>query len=443
MLTPRNVILAALAVILFSLAWRVVGMLGPPDSGGRAADSYGTRADGVRGLYETLAELGVPVSRSLAPPDRSLSQEATQVLWNPHANLVAYEPRFLDHLGDWVRDGGRLVVTPPLERRIDTLMAADGVIPVKDAATTLWEGLGIDDRSVSTSVGKSSAEDMDSEIAPGLPASESESTDVTPQPVVGSVAGEGSLATLASDVRQLATPDDPLQTVDAADGESDGQLMYRDAAGKDRAVVRSFAVGEGEVVVVGDSRLLSNQYLGRADNSVLAVRLLMGDRQRVEFNEFYHGLSVRGNPLWLLTRRGYALLASAVLVVVVIVTWRSAVLLGPPLTTPEPSRRTIAEYIDAMSQFLNRGSATRLQLLRAVYDGTLRRIASEFGVTHDRDDAEIVAAAVARRDRDRATRLKDAAAAVDGVLAKHDKATEKETVLALRQLQNCLPGGTE
>ena len=163
----------------------------------------------------------------------------------------------------------------------------------------------------------------------------------------------------------------------------------------------------------------------------------------MEFNEFYHGLSVRGNPLWLLTRRGYALLASAVLVVVVLVTWRSAVLLGPPLTTPEPSRRTIAEYIEAMSQFLNRGGSTRFHLLRGVYVGVLRRVAAEFGVTHDRDDAETLAAAVARRDPDRATRLRGAAAAVDGVLAKHDKATNKETVLALRQLQDCLPSGTE
>jgi hypothetical protein len=76
--------------------------------------------------------------------------------------------------------------------------------------------------------------------------------------------------------------------------------------------------------------------------------------------------------------------------------------------------------------------------LQAVYAGTLRRIAAEHGLTQAREDADAIAAVVARRNRDRADRLRAAAAAVDAVLAKHDKATEKETVHALRQLQGCL-----
>jgi hypothetical protein len=243
---------------------------------------------------------------------------------------------------------------------------------------------------------------------------------------------------VASEVRQLEFPEFGAGALSVDAGNSDGELLWTDASGEERAAICRFEVGKGEVVVVGDPQLFSNQLLAKADNSVLAVRLLLGDRQRVQFNEFYHGLSVRGNALWLLTRRGYALLAAAVIGVVVVVTWRSAILLGPPLTTLEPSRRTVAEYVDAMSRFLNRGHSTRLRLLQEVYFGTLRRIAAESGMTNKREDAAAVAAVVARRERGRSERLRATAAAVDAVLTKHDKATEKETVQALQQLQDCL-----
>jgi hypothetical protein len=318
------------------------------------------------------------------------------------------------------------------------MLRADDEFPVKQADAALWEGLGIDDRSISKTAVSLRPTGPDPTRSTTDSAGGDETVDISFQPVVAEVAGEGSLESLAGEVRRIATPHDGLQTVDVDGGESSGQLTCRDLFGRHRAAVTAFAVGQGEVIVVGDARLLSNRLLAREDNSVLAVRLLLGDRQQVQFNEFYHGLSVRGNPLWLFTRRGYALLASVILAVVAVATWRSAVLLGPPLSALEPSRRTVAEYIDAMSQFLNRGRRTRQHLLQAVASGTLRRIAAEFGVSHNREDAATVTAAVARRDSALAARLRDATAAVDAVLAKHDKATEKETVLAMRQLQDCL-----
>jgi hypothetical protein len=437
MITPRNVILTVLVVLPLALAWGVLSMLGPPDSDGRAADSYGTRNNGQRGLYETMSELGLSVSRSLEPPGSQLPFDTTVVLWRPHGRLVAFEPVFLQELGDWVEAGGRVVLTPPEELNEFESMAM-GDIPVKDETTTLWDAMHLTKRRLSTVYApvteNSSPKARTFDAPPGVLPFIRE----LPHPVAVDVEAHGDLAPLASDVHQLELSDGGTVAIDVEAGDSDGALTFTDPDDNERSVVRRFQVGQGEVVVVGDPQLFSNRFLAKADNSVLAVHLLRGDRQKVQFNEFYHGLSVRGNPLWLLTRRGYALLAAAIVGVVAVVTWRSAVLLGPPLTTPEPSRRTVAEYIDAMSRFLNRGRRTRLRLLQEVYSGTLRRIAAEYGMTHSREDSKAIVDVVARRERGRAERIRDTAAAVDAVLAKHDKATEKETIQALRQLQDCL-----
>jgi hypothetical protein len=437
MITPRNVILTALIVLAIAVTWGALSILGPPDSEGRGADSYGTRNNGQRGLYETMAELGLVVSRSVEPPGAQLPFDTTVVLWRPHGRLVAFEPRFLHELGDWVEAGGRVVLTQPEELNpLESMEVGD--IPIKDETTTLWDAMHLAKRRLHV------------EYAPVTKGSTPTATDrkasrndlsfirKISQPVAVDVQARGGLAPLGADVHRLEFSEDGTVAIDVEVGGSDGELTFTDPHDVERAVVRRFQVGQGEIVVVGDPQLFSNQSLAKADNSVLAVRLLLGDRQKVQFNEFYHGLSVRGNPLWLLTRRGYALLAAAIVVVVAVVTWRSAILLGPPLTTPEPSRRTVAEYIDAMSRFLNRGKRTRLRLLQEVYSGTLRRIAGEYGMTNSREDAQAVARALDRRERGRAERLRAAAAAVDAVLAKHDKATEHETVQALRQLQDCL-----
>ena len=51
-------------------------------------DSYGTRANGQRGLFEILADLGIRVERTLGPPTAVVGRNVTLVLWKPHPDLV-------------------------------------------------------------------------------------------------------------------------------------------------------------------------------------------------------------------------------------------------------------------------------------------------------------------------------------------------------------------
>ena len=67
---------------------------------------------GQRGLFEILADLGIPVERILGPPTAVVGREVTLVLWKPQPDLVQVEPAYLHALARWVENGGRVVVAP-------------------------------------------------------------------------------------------------------------------------------------------------------------------------------------------------------------------------------------------------------------------------------------------------------------------------------------------
>jgi hypothetical protein len=158
---------------------------------------------------------------------------------------------------------------------------------------------------------------------------------------------------------------------------------------------------------------------------------------RVIMDEFYHGLTIRGNALWLLTQPGYAALALAIAALVGVWIWRSATFLGPPLDDRPVSRRSIGEYLEAMSRFLLRGRGSGQFVLAEVRGGALWSMADRAGLPPDLDDVDRIAAAVARRDPDRAAKLEAAIKNADAVL-KTPKAKEQTILQALRKVNDCL-----
>jgi hypothetical protein len=174
--------------------------------------------------------------------------------------------------------------------------------------------------------------------------------------------------------------------------------------------------GQGEIVVISDPRIFSNRQIARDDNAVLAYQLLVPSRQLIVFDEFYHGLSVRGNPLYLLTRPGFAAAAVSIALIAGLWSWRQAVFLGPPLADKAVSRRDIAEYVNAMGAFFSRGQGHRHFVMRELRDGTLHQLADEFHLPPDTTDASIMIAALARRNPVRAESLAKCLSEIDAQL---------------------------
>jgi hypothetical protein len=454
LLTARSVILVVTAIVVISIIWGCFKMLRPADSSGLASDSYGTRAHGYRGLYELLKEVKVSVNRQIAPPNPNADWKGTIALLGPDPDLVLFEPTYLKALLAWVEAGGRLVVAPrevsgewnntraqssgrdvPGERNILKLLEVAGTVSLEQQPATdtvakeRSESAGYRHWNRSRTGNNSGPTPMDlwngwsNHVA-------------TPRDL--QVDATGSLAELAVDVKTVAAPGDEFTTLKVGDIKPAGTLSYTDVNGDEQVLAAAVSRGRGEIVVLSDPDLLNNLLIARNDNSVLAARLLSPSGQPVDFDEYYHGLAVRGNPMFLLTRPGFATVAVALLLVVGVVAWRSAVYLGPPLPDVEKSRRDILEYVNAMGSFFARGSGHRRFLVHEVRDGVLRHICDELHLPPHTTNAQAIVTALARRNPQRASALGSILRDVDTQLAAAGEYPKSVFLSSVQRLAGCL-----
>jgi hypothetical protein len=440
LLTPPNAILTAALVLAVSLVWACATMMRPNDSGGMGRDSFGTRNSGFRALFETLQELQVPVRRNLEPPAADASAN-TLVLLRPDSQLVQFEPRYLKSLESWINNGGRLVLAlgridertrhfdynddAPGEHDILKLLELDDFVSLREQSAS---------KAVLQERGKrAGGED--------LSASE-ELRDAwsykTPKPRVFKVEATGSLTALGIAVRNISTPGDEFGVLAPGTQKSAGTLRLVSNEGGDVLLAAIIPRGNGEIVVVSDAALLSNMLLARSDNSVLAAQLLAPRAESVAFDEYYHGLAVRGNPLYLLTRAGFATVAAAIVLAIGVLAWRSAVFLGPPLADVERSRRNIEEYVNAMGAFFCRGLGYRRLLATEVRDGVLHELCEQLNLPSHTTDVGTISAALARRRPARADMLRKALAEIDSGLAHPGEYPKSSFLSSMQRLAGCL-----
>ena len=212
----------------------------------------------------------------------------------------------------------------------------------------------------------------------------------------------------------------------------------RAAAVTSRTLAASFRRGKGEIVVLAEPALLMNSCLAHDDNAVFAYDLLAEGGQGVVFDEFYHGLSVRGNPFWLLTQSRYAIGAWLVLAFASLIIWRKAIVLGPPLESVPVSRRTILEYVDAMARFFQGARNSRLFVLSEVRSGALRTLGDRLGLSPGDSTAENIASALARKSPADARRFQAAVAQLNAAYDRGPACSEQEALRALQGISACL-----
>lgn len=449
MLSVRNAIIAALVLLLIVFIGGAVNLTGEPDSGGAAADSYGTHRDGYRATVELMSEFGVPVQRRIAPPDASLSVNSTLVIWGPHDDLVENEPVYLERLLPWIEQGGRLIVAPPPRVKTVSLLRDRQMPKLKRQrmVRSLWSVLGLEDLQITEGPDLLQTED-ESGRGPGPdhdPAKrwedllrEATGTNIQPTSIV-SVVATGDWKSMGDRVKHLRVPASgsgqislPPQTVPTA------QLQCEHVNGQSWILAAKFPRGRGEIVVIAEPLVLGNGQIAEADNAVLTYDLLQSGDRSLIFDEFYHGLSVRGNPLWLLTRRGAGLLVSVFLLATVVWVWRQSFNLGPPLEPVSRNRRTIIEYVDAMARFLTRSKRVNSYLLVESREGVLRLLGTQLNLPPGKHEINSIHDALARRSPAEAKRFQESLQQVDKAIQQRDRVTATSTIQAIQGLFRCL-----
>ncbi|MGE3316163.1 MAG: DUF4350 domain-containing protein [Planctomycetaceae bacterium] len=442
MLNARNVVITVVVIGVVSIVAACVSLIGDPTGGGLGIDSYGTRAHGYRGLFEVLEELKVPVERSTAPPKKILDREITIALLEPNAVITSTEPVYLTAIGEWVRHGGRLVVGPS-SRLVDCQACLPDACKLVDVLTELGlPGVTLEQ------VGPRRPEN-DGEQDPKVRSAVQNVRIRTERGIFGTPMDDRGVSLHATTSGVLA--EEFPQGLDLTIPQFDLQVLSDSGpkpTGSVRAVVvpneppRTLAAvyesGTGSIAVISDARLFQNQWISKSDNAVLAHQLLATAGRPVVFEDFYHGLTVRGNPLWLFSRFPYGLLAVAMVIATSIFAWRSARFLGPPLEQPDKSRRTIVEYIEAMSRLLLRSKKPWKYTLTEIRSGLLWRARRDLGLPVGSDDEQAIVKLLARRSPEQADALREALNALDEALKQPTvRASSLETIL--EKVSLCVP----
>ncbi len=444
MLTARNAILTWIVLLGVSVIWSAWTMTRPPDSGGLAEDSYGTHWRGHRAILEVLQETQRSVRRSLAPPDPKSLGHSTLVLWNPNPSLVRVEGVWLKQVAEWVRSGGRLVIAIT-ESSLESVSCPNGKCTLDGSTRSITEAVGLSDVSIIPS--ESATERLEKltkmehpfEDVPDLIRKTKQqvlgkSNRVAQQ--LGELTASGDWSKPLSGVKRVTLPAGPAARISGGETQRTGTVLMTDAFGE-RCVAASYQVERGEVVCVSIPELLSNGCVGETDNVIFASSLLSSGDRGVVFDEFFHGLSVRGNPMWLFSQRTYGSVTVCLLVLAGVWAWRGAIRLGPPLTFRTVSRRSIGDYVDAMSRFFQTATGARRFLIAEVRDGVIWHIRKEFRLPPEGEDREHLLSVMRRRDPARAVALYAALQDVDQLLSSPAVAREScET--AMKRITECL-----
>ena len=481
MLTPRNFIGVTIAIAVFSILSLCWSMLQPPDGGGMRADSYGTRSIGHRAILETFEELGVTVHRQLRPPKPTELADSVLVLWDPRIQLIDADPKWLRDVEPWLQQGGQAVVAfddePPVsvfammqrqraaERERDKQEPADDgndddIVdddddePSKLPKPSLFELLGIGKLEISIVGDPETDEDVQTPTQNASPnkrnelPSESELTDAIREAITASsqlekpqrhsIKATGVFADLIPAGSHIELPVGLLYEINIDGHEVADAIYVVGDSGSEHCIAARFTVGKGHVNVVSIRRLISNVNIGSEDNILVAAALMLNGDRSIVFDEFYHGATIRGNPMWLLSTKTYGSIAVSLLALLAFSVWRASVFLGPPVEESPAKRRSIAEYLDAMSRFLREAKGHGEWTLEQVRDGVLWKLRREFGLPLESQDHSRLTAAMARKDPRRADKLNEVLNEVNAVLQKPRSAGERRIAQLVQRMTECL-----
>lgn len=431
MLSARSLIISIGLVFVVALSLSVLGLRQEPDSDGAGRDTYGLRAHGYRGVLEVLREVGVESERSIAPPTDDLPITTTIALLAPATHFVEREPAYLVRLVDWVKAGGRVVVAPATLERQSRFERQRSKKSKADDVPTLLGTLGLDSVEIRDNEATAISKDSDDEEWSLFRRRQSRALEFTDM-YSFKWYGENN------ELLAIALPSGSPLTVNPGKAAWRPLLQREGAKEHEGLLAASFTLGAGEVVVVADPDLFANAILRQSDNSIATTRMLSPAGGSVVFDEHYHGLSVRGNPLYLLTIPGVAALTLGLLSATAIWAWRTAIALGPPVFTPPRPRRDLREYVEAMSRLLLKGRDGRRYLLRELRQGTLEELGRQLGFPVLTPTPDRIAASLARREVSRAEAFSSIMEDIDQRLAVTDRLTTAEATQLMKRANSCL-----
>lgn len=456
---PKFIITSMIVIAVVSVVLATFNVIFTNNATELAKDSYGTRRHGHRAFYETLEALEIPVDRRVTPVVSQLASVDTLVLLQPHENLVNSDPKFLSDVRAWVESGGRVLVSPQVESNVFASMEEFSAQP-KDVLEELGlDGVFVQSDHLFDSSAKIYMEDEDSkkESSVGRIAEEAgrffgdENRSISTY----SVSFKGDFSHLQGEIKDVSGYSDEWKflagAVHMANGlisvvvdENDSEPRIESSVPKsleksdlEKVIAATFPVGEGEVIVLAIPCLAENFLLDRSDNASLMAHLVADGRDRVVFDEFYHGRILRGNIFFLLSKLNYATIFLCLFLTASVWSWRQGFFLGPGLDPKQPSRRSLREYVNAMARFFLPGSNSYEFLLTELRSGLIFSAAEYLGHPEIKPELEALLSQLERRNPKLGISVRNKIEQIDRTLLNRGKIRKQDVEKILQEFPSC------
>lgn len=346
------------AVILLLFAW--TGWLREDSLEERFIRSvYSTREDGVKAFYTLLEGQGIAVSTLEQPLQvEPLPEVGVLVSLNP---IVAFNAAEVAELRTYLEQGLVLISTyvpDGLIKGLDDLLPPGRPLHTQKA---LRKRLDADEFKASSVRGK------DRELALAL-----------------------DVNTVCMRTTTVIKPkNEPEDTVA-------GTALFNDTAG---LRIAEYPVGAGRLVLISDSSFLANGFLGRRDNSVLAVNMvahalqhaptptLVFDEYHLSYGSGHHGAKILG-VLLVTTPAGWAILCLGAAGVLWLI--YKGKQFGPRHNPLTETRRSKLDYIEAVGATLCAAKAHDLTL-KLIYQAFRQRLAAHTALPPSSSNQVIIA----------------------------------------------------
>jgi hypothetical protein len=363
---------AARSAVAAAILLMIVGVLLPDDGERLTPTSFGTFPYGHRAVYELLRELGFPVRRSFAPPDRIAAGSA--VWWIRPDGLCSREDETpLWELTGFLEQGGTALVFPPRDcSRIGSLE-----IPSRG--------------------GRSAAEGSEGGEAEDA---QREKSEEEPEPDLLDRWREGDLGVgyVATETQRLEGGPGP------GSRELDAPRLLRFSESGDFEVrarlegepfILEKPVGEGTLVLIADGSFLINAFLDHADNAPLVVDL--ASHYGVDLlDEFGHGMHRERDAISYLARSSALPVFAGLALLGLLALWRGSTLPQRCVDAGGPPAPALDRFVASLAALYAR-SRDQGRVAERYRELTLARLRRSFGLPAETPAEQIVERL--RRDR--------------------------------------------
>lgn len=370
--------------------------------------TYNSGATGTRALYDFLSESGYKVVRWREPPEKLLAASSPQVqtfviIGRPLVSVEEDEAKIL--LG-WVARGGRLVI---IDRRPEeSLLPAAGDWTITTEFID-YPGLGDD---------PANAEQMTKNVKPLGPVQPTLFTrdveSVQPSRFFSAIkiftsdkdaakkaaVEDSDFDTILDEETPSPEPVAPLATdANSAVNVSPAPVVH--LATTHAPLLVDYRHGQGRIVLLSDSYMVTNTGIGLKDNLQLAINVLSGNtvsssEGMIAFDEFHQGRTTTSNA-FVSYFAGTPVLAIAgqIVLLVGLILWTRGRRFARPVPLAQVDRRSSLEFVASMAELQQRAHAYDLAI-ENVYSRTRRVLARYAGLDYNSPRSEIAARVASR-----------------------------------------------